>query len=846
MSTLLRDATPSRAPRGRFKKLATSAAIVTIAGVGGAILPATSAQAVQATVGYATWSGFLGTELFDGYNHWAICIDAMDAGPTIMTDATTVSDPIVDYLLRNYINTQDNDTAAALALVVKRAYDSHPDRVEAALAETGRVAEIEAIATAMVNDAYANAGPFTGTVSMTQDLNNPRIGTVSMGILNRQSNYVGGVSVTATISGPAVFDATGTNTFTYTTSNAPGVTPWRATGNGDISITLTSNSGLPDGNWTMRPPQGAGYQRTAAPGGGYVYPTAFDPVGFDAIFDYSPKIATNTSQQDANAGSPISDTVTISGGAPNSTVTVTNTLYGPLAAPPTLADAAPSGTGKVGTLTQDVTLDANGTATFTMGPLTVPEAGWYVWQESLAGGSLPDGTKWNPFTGKFGEETEATNSHQAVLARTQTSHLKIASPGAISDKIDVTGIYPGFKGTITADLYGPIAPKVGQTCDEIGTAEWAKAIAATPALKFATPATIAVDGDKAVNGELTVDTEAVVTGEAGCYTWGESLVNDSTKTKESTTKPGDVNENTLVVKPAMVTQTSRMVALPGKTVLDTIKVTGIVDETAKMEATLWGPVKVDAMKDCSSITKADWEKAIKDGTVKPVADPETIDVTRDGTYTTKEIEVPELGCYTWTEKMTLDDVVDKNGDKVVSETPPGVVEETTLVMQPEITTVAKANIATVDALITDDITVKGLHNQAATITGRIYGPMLRTGETCDGIDWSKAPIAGEIAPIKISADGTVTSNEFKIPAVGCYTYVEELTIDSTGEQFANTKPGETLETLYFKAKAGDGKGGDGIQAGMPNAALPVGGLILVALGGGLYVLRRRNRRADES
>ena len=65
-----------------------------------------------------------------------------------------------------------------------------------------------------------------------------RKGTINVGILNGNGAYIAGVQYTATLNGPAVFDQTGTNTISGTTTNSAQHVAWTATGNGEVTPTF--------------------------------------------------------------------------------------------------------------------------------------------------------------------------------------------------------------------------------------------------------------------------------------------------------------------------------------------------------------------------------------------------------------------------------------------------------------------------------------------------------------------------------------------------------------------------------------------------------------------------------
>lgn len=61
-----------------------------------------------------------------------------------------------------------------------------------------------------------------------------RKGTIDVGIQNGNGDFLSGITYTATLKGPAVFDQTGKNTISGTTTNSAQHVAWTATGNGKV------------------------------------------------------------------------------------------------------------------------------------------------------------------------------------------------------------------------------------------------------------------------------------------------------------------------------------------------------------------------------------------------------------------------------------------------------------------------------------------------------------------------------------------------------------------------------------------------------------------------------------
>jgi LPXTG-motif cell wall-anchored protein len=156
-----------------------------------------------------------------------------------------------------------------------------------------------------------------------------------------------------------------------------------------------------------------------------------------------------------------------------------------------------------------------------------------------------------------------------------------------------------------------------------------------------------------------------------------------------------------------------------------------------------------------------------------------------------------------------------------------------------------------------------LDGRTGVLTGKLLGPMPATDidpeNPCAGVDWSKAPVIGEIAETVISADGRYSAPTFQTEAsdVGCTTWTMRLAVSPLPEDeglltaddltFVH-EPGLPSETLYLR------------EPTPPTGRLPLTGadpLLLAAIGGtlllaGLLVVdqrarsRRRNRIAEDA
>lgn len=479
------------------------------------------------TTNDATTLGAIGTGgVYDGP---AICLDPGLARPSAVTPGVATNDPFSAYLFGTYIRpggtgvpgttaAATRNTAAA-AYLLKDKYGTNAsmnlldDVIDVSLAEDsaeyaafqGRVSALRAAATRNANlelspqiEVTPGSFPSTGTIE-------------DVGVEDG-AGWRAGLPITVTLSGPAKFE-NGTNTWTGTTGTDPVDLPWTATGNGTISFDATV-----DGIWstvTIHRAVNRDEQRVLT--GAQSQLKYSDPTGAKVINSFAPKATTKTSHVIAEPGQPLHDIVTVSDGIEGQEFSGTSTLYGPLAEEPAQESAAaPAGTPVVGTATFSGTFGPDGKAEVNTTELVVPEAGYYVWQETLA--ETPTSP---PYTGPFGQKPETTLAYNPKL-NTEINKQTARVGDTISDSVIAEGIKTSVGGkaitnTVSGVLAGPVAPIDGKC--------------------------VGVDYDGAPSREIEpfvvsesgrldgVDEHVIDV--AGCYTYGEKL----TVTLEGQDKP---------------------------------------------------------------------------------------------------------------------------------------------------------------------------------------------------------------------------------------------------------------------------------------------------------------------
>lgn len=143
----------------------------------------------------------------------------------------------------------------------------------------------------------------------------PTVGDVDgIGVTDAWGNYVPGLSYTLTVTGPAVFDSTGTGTVTGTTAASliNNVHAWTATAAGELNFSVSYANA--DGGGSVYIGSGGGSQDMVA-GAGFRALSISDPT-VDAEFMFQPAGDTQVPASSVTPGAPLVDVFTPSAVAP--------------------------------------------------------------------------------------------------------------------------------------------------------------------------------------------------------------------------------------------------------------------------------------------------------------------------------------------------------------------------------------------------------------------------------------------------------------------------------------------------------------------------------------------------
>lgn len=146
------------------------------------------------------------------------------------------------WLADRYNNDRDDLTQAAIAGLIHQKLDPMGNEYLNGLRQLGWADgpswdTYAAKMDSLWNEAVANTP--AGLNMEYQYTQGKRKGTINVGIQNGNGANIAGAQYTATLNGPAVFDQTGKNTISGTTTGSDQHIAWTATGNGEVTYTLS-------------------------------------------------------------------------------------------------------------------------------------------------------------------------------------------------------------------------------------------------------------------------------------------------------------------------------------------------------------------------------------------------------------------------------------------------------------------------------------------------------------------------------------------------------------------------------------------------------------------------------
>jgi LPXTG-site transpeptidase (sortase) family protein len=178
--------------------------------------------------------------------------------------------------------------------------------------------------------------------------------------------------------------------------------------------------------------------------------TACAEVSETTIIRGTPAITTQISAQETTPGAQVTDSAVVTG-LGTFTATVNVSLWGPYPTRESMnCQGTPAWTG---------TFPATGDGTYTTAPATLPAAGYYTYQESIAATEAFDAV-----TTPCGEVSETTIAKAAPQVSTVVSRQAVRPGGQLTDTLNVTGLGK-TPVTIELELFGPYASRADIDCE---------------------------------------------------------------------------------------------------------------------------------------------------------------------------------------------------------------------------------------------------------------------------------------------------------------------------------------------------------------------------------------------
>lgn len=387
-------------------------------------------------------------------------------------------------------------------------------------------------------------------------------------------------------------------------------------------------------------------------------------------------------------------------------------------------------------LPEQVVTDTEGIATVPLTPTNAKEVRLSAKAGSLAS-TLPSVFRATTAAAAANAQRLAAPSSQQVSATasapvktqirvsTRAMPAQVALGQASRDQVAISGTLPSWHATVTVQIYGPFPSAEAIRCD--GTPAWQGSFRAAGSGVFTTPpATLA---------------------QVGWFTYQEDV-------------PGDAQHNGLRTPCGVPSETFRVAAQPrvsttissqrvkaGAEIFDRVRVEGLVDQSATVQAALYGPFAMREEISCD--TDPFWSGSLA--------------VEGDGEYRTEPVALEAAGFYTYKEWIVT------SGFVRATETGCGEKAETTLARaKPTVTTVVSSQVVRPGTTIFDRIRVAGLAGASAEIRVELFGPFpSRTAMRCQGRPyWTGAVTA--------KGDGEIRSPSVKVAKAGFYTYRERL------------------------------------------------------------------------
>jgi len=395
------------------------------------------------------------------------CVTAGGEAPagTVPVGEDQITDPQLADVLARHRRDGDQLTRAAIAYLAHVRWEEGANGVSAqsriAAFETHTRTDVVQRARRLLDESAATAGPYApaggrpaGAGTRTGDVHD-------LGVRNGSGAWTPGLGFTATITGPARFDATGGATLDGVTERGPLTLHWTATGTGAVTVAVAYRD-VP--RVTLTRVHGAGNVQTVVTYGHRdetvdASLVRAPVVTFEVAGQFQPVATTAVGSRLVGTGDTLVDTVTVGAAAGDSwlavqgqpvPVTFVGTAYSTGPRPAGVVGAVPADAAVVGTTS--LTATGPGTYQASVDGVGTGQFVTWVWRMSIAEQPEP----WRPYLradwrDAFGQPAETSSVRHRASVSSQLVVRTDADGRAtgLADDVDVAGLpadHPTFGG----------------------------------------------------------------------------------------------------------------------------------------------------------------------------------------------------------------------------------------------------------------------------------------------------------------------------------------------------------------------------------------------------------------
>lgn len=458
----------------------------------------------------------------------------------------------------------------------------------------------------------------TPTITITSD--DLSSGVVDPGIMTMDGGYADDVSYTMTISGPAVFDDTGTTTYSGTTTGSEEQIAWSATGSGTVTISVECEQ------------EHTGKVKTLTSQDLFTTSDETRSVSGKATLDATPLTVTTSTERIMNLSDPIHDTAMLTGTIPDDSYCVEFELW-------RQSDSDDVDEDELVTTTECVAVEAGENPTVDSPEVTVDEPGVYYWRERLIRYKDTDSENTVSYEGARTEEETV----YLIRVTTNTERvMDLAEP--VHDTALIEGTLPDGDYCMEFELWRQTD---SDDADEDTLITTTECVAVEPGV------------------DVTVDSPDVTVDGTGTYYWRERLIKDKDTDDELEVSYGDVRVGDETVYLISVATSTKDTATVGDNIHDTAVITGTIpDDTYCVEFELWEQSDSDDPADDTLVTTTECVP---------------VEAGDDPTVDSPDVTVDVTGTYYWRERLIQDK--DEDTEREVSYGDARVEEETVTVSE---------------------------------------------------------------------------------------------------------------------------------------------------------------------